>query len=609
MYRPRDRKQELTPEQAQRLTAGRHESLARELRAAGKAATAGWVLEQIWDFEGALACYLEAGLGLESLRVALELRDPAALGRALAALADASAADRRQAAALLQQRGRHFEAANLLADAPASAGERAAALLRGGDRVGAARLLEADGQPHAALAALAPLLEGRPSADALALAARLAWALGDAETAVRRAQAALRGGQGSHDRAELHRLLARSLASLGHDLAAQIALESVGEASAAEALMPGRYHVRRTIAAAYAGSAYAGVDRVTLQEVEIHLLLADLQEGAVGPDLHAALARFAQSAEAGARLAHPAIRPIVRLDPDAGLLVLPLAEGPPLGALIRPPGMAATPTRARALVAFLLEGLAAAHARGLVHGSILPSQIVCDAAGRPLLGPFGADHLAGLAATRTGALEEVLTITAPERRHGGPATAASDIYSVGAIFAALLVGEIGGDLDRLDPAERALVHAAAAADPDARPDAAALLRGLRSRSADPRELHGGADDLSPGPGADERLTDDGAALVVAADTWPDAHLDELAAVDEPWFQPILDRRGRRFYLAPWPPECGRAPAGARPALPAAADARLSPTLRAALHARLRPEAWVRTAGGAWMLALDDLLAR
>ena len=125
--------------------------------------------------------------------------------------------------------------------------------------------------------------------------------------------------------------------------------------------------------------------------------------------------------------------------PAAGLLILPHAEGPPLRELLRPPGMPAA--RARALLSFLLSGLVAAHERGLVHGSLLPAQIVCDAAGRPLLGPFGADEIAGLVATRTGALEELLTITAPELRGGGAPTAASDVYGAAALFVALRTGQ------------------------------------------------------------------------------------------------------------------------------------------------------------------------
>ena len=95
MYRPRDRSAELSAEQRQRLAVGRHESVARELRGAGKTAAAGWVLEQIWDFEGALAAYLDAELGLDALRVALEVRDPERYERALAVVRAGSDGDRR----------------------------------------------------------------------------------------------------------------------------------------------------------------------------------------------------------------------------------------------------------------------------------------------------------------------------------------------------------------------------------------------------------------------------------------------------------------------------------------------------------------------------------
>ena len=67
-----------------------------------------------------------------------------------------------------------------------------------------------------------------------------------------------------------------------------------------------------------------------------------------------------------------------------------------------------------------------------------------DAAGRPLLGPFGAHHLSGLAATHTGGLEEIMMITAPERRAGGEPTPQSDLYAAGAILRALLTGRLSG---------------------------------------------------------------------------------------------------------------------------------------------------------------------
>lgn len=410
------------------------------------------------------------------------------------------------------------------------------------------------------------------------------------------------------DRSELPRILARGLAALGHELAAQLVLQGAGAGTAAAAAVPGRYRVRRALPASFSGAAYDGLDRVTQQEVELHLLLAEVQDaGLEASGVQAAIAAFARRAEAAAELAHPAIRPVLRFDREAGLLILPHADGPPLRALIRPPGM--PPARARALISFLLDGLTAAHARVLVHGSLLPTQIVCDAVGRPLLGPFGADEIAGLVATRTGALEELLTFTAPELRAGGRPSTASDVFSAAALLLALRTGSLGAPLDRLPAAEQALIADALDPDPARRPDADTLRQRLHLRVADARELAPRAA-LPAVPQAMSEQTAAGTGVIVtAASGWSDPELDALLASDAPRLQPVLDREGRRVALAPWPEGCRRladdADAGGLQHL----LAELSEPLRAAIERRLRPAAWVWTPGGAWMLALDDLLLR
>lgn len=410
-------------------------------------------------------------------------------------------------------------------------------------------------------------------------------------------------------RRELARILAHGLAALGHDLAAALVLQGSGEGLAPAAL-PGRYRVRRVLPASFAGAAYEGIDRVSQQEVEIHLLLAELQDsGAEQAGVQSALAAFARRAEAAQALGHPAVRPILRFDLGAGLLLLPHADGPTLRTLIRPPGMPLA--RARALVAFLVDGLCAAHARGLVHGSLLPAQIVCDAAGRPLLGPFGADEIAGLVATRTGALEELLTITAPELRIGGVPTAASDVYGAAAIFVALRTGQLGAGPERLPPAERPLVADALLDDPAARPDSTTLLDRLRVRVADVRELaDAAATDLSEAPGPIGAIAGSLRGIpVTAAAGWSDGELDAILASDAPRLQPVLDRGGRTIVLAGWPEGCRRLAEGAddRGLHPLLAD--LPEPLRPVLQSRLRPTSWVYTPADEWVLALDDLLTR
>lgn len=596
----------LDPDMQAQLAQGRHEQLAARLAAAGRHALAGWVLEQIWEFAGACEHYARAGRPLDALRAAIDLGRPDVLDRVIAIFEAADATTRDHAAQLLQRRGRHADAARVLAFGDHSPAARARALVRAGDHLGAARVLAEAGLVREALAALGPPAHHGPS---LQLAAALSWELGDAEAAVRTAQAAIRAGGG--DRPALARLLARGLGALGHDLAAQIVLQGSGEAPPAGPV-PARFHVRRPLPASFAGAAYEGIDRVTMQEVEIHLLLAELQEGgAHDPAVQDALEAFRRRSLAAIELDHPAIRPIVHFDARAGVLILPQQGGTTLRALIRPPGM--PPARARALVAFLLDGLAQAHLRGLVHGSLMPAQIVCDAAGRPLLGPFGADAIAGLVATRTGALEELLTITAPEVRAGARPTAASDVFSAAALLAALITGNLAPPLEALPAAERALVEDALSAAPARRPDAPTLLERLRRPVADVRELVAGT-----GPSAQEPpvmveetgLSAQGIAVEAAA-SWSDAAIDALVGCDAPTLQPVLDRQGRRLALAAWPEGCRRLADDApfRSLAPLAAIEALPAEAAAAVQARLTAGSWVITPAGEWMLALDELLTR
>ncbi|MDC0674213.1 hypothetical protein [Nannocystis radixulma] len=599
----------LTADEQRMLAQGKHEALAQLLAQSGRHAVAGWVLEQIWEFAGACEHYARAGRPLDALRAAIELGRSDVLDRIIAVFTAADADTRQQAAALLQRKGRHADAARMLALGDHDPEARARALVRAGDRLGAARVLAEADRVREALAVLEPLPERH--GPTLQLAAELSWELGDAEAAVRRAQAAIRAG--GVDRAALGRLLARGLGALGHDLAAQIVLQSHGPANSRgeappTAPVPARFQVRASLPASFSGAAYEGIDRVTLAEVEIHLLLAELQEGgSADPAVQDALEAFHRRALAAAALEHPAIRGIVQFDARAGILILPHEAGSNLRALIRPPGMPLA--RARALVAFLLEGLAAAHLRGLVHGSLLPAQLVCDAAGRPLLGPFGADAIAGLIATRTGALEELLTITAPEVRAGATPTAASDIYSVAALLVALVAGNLGGAA----PEARALVEDALADDPAKRPDAAALLARMRRRVADLRDLSMSTEPIRQDPTVmsdDSGLAGHG-VVVEAAPGWDDIALDALLAADVPALQPVLDRQGRRVALAAWPEGCRRladdvpfiqlAPMAIVDALPVEAAA--------AVRARLTAGAWVVTPAGEWMLALDELLTR
>jgi serine/threonine protein kinase len=606
---------ELSEDERRRIDAGEHEALADDLVARGRPDLAGWVREQIWDFAGALECYLRADRPLDAVRMALESPQPGALERVVVTL-EGLAPQRpevvRAGAETLERRGRHAESARLAAALTGDPVDRARSLQHAGDRMGAARELADAARVREALDALGPLGENEDDAEAHGLAAALAWDLGDAEASARHAQASLRGG---NDTAGVRALLARALGSLGHDLAAQIALQGDPPEPGAAGTIPGRYRVTGILPAHIAGAAYVGIDRVTLQEVEIHLLLAEQPEpGIADPSMERELGRFAASAEAAARLGHPAIRPILRIVPEAGLLVMPRAEGPHFRSLIRPPGMWHTPTRARALVAFLVEGLVVAHQRGLVHGGLLPSHMVCDALGRPLLGPFGTHFLGGLAATHTAALEEIMAVTAPEVRAGDPPSVASDIYAIGALLRALLSGTMTG-ADEPAATDGDLATTMMNADPARRPDGARMLELLRAPVADVHEIAGAVEPPAPAPGSEAaESTFERAIEITAAESWTDELIDTLCAATSPWLQPILDRDGHTLTLAPWPSGCRTLDEAAVAGegwrdLAQSALASVPARLRAALDARLRPRSLVATAAGDWMVALDDVLSR
>lgn len=603
----------LSPDQQQALGEGRHAEVAAQLRAEGRPFEAGTLFEQIWDFAAAHAAYAAAGAWVDALRTSLEAEDDEAIEATLTAIEGLDRSAQDAAIAELRKRRRPMDVARLLESRDDDPAAQARARLRGGDEVGAAEVLRTAGRAREALEALHA--DGSPphSPRALALAAQLAWELGDAEGAARFAQQRMRVGVAD---AETASLLARALGSLGHDLAAQLVLERNGAAPSEETL-PGRYRVTGVHGGGIVGSAYVGFDRRTLQEVEIHLLLTDgADAGPIDPQVATAIDRFATAAMTGASLGHPAIRPVIRVEAAAGVVVLPRAEGPKLRTMIRPPGLIEiAPARARALVAFLLEGLAAAHERSLAHGWLLPSHIVTDALGRPLVPPFGIPHLSGLAATRTGALEELMTFTAPELRRSGGATIAGDLYAAGALLRALLSGSLRADLlAGVESPALAVADALQAEDPNERPDASTAVRWLRAPVADVHQLETDASVVaaasrSSSHAAMVRLAD--GVEITVADTWTDEALAALCERPSPWWQPILDRIDRTLVLAPWPEGSVAIDADEPKWLDLVPKEALvgPPQVVDAIAARLRPQSLVATPSRAIMLALDDVLTR
>ena len=148
----------------------------------------------------------------------------------------------------------------------------------------------------------------------------------------------------------------------------------------------------------------------------------------------------------------------------------------------------------RRIAAGLAAGLAHAHARGVVHRDLKPTNVLFDLEDRAKIADFGIAGLAGaLTLTDEGTVLGTAAYISPEQVKAELATPASDVYSFGVILYRMLTGRL--PFEAAHPLELAEQHvrAAAPAIEALRPDApsdlaalatAALAKGPKERPAD-----------------------------------------------------------------------------------------------------------------------------
>ena len=160
-------------------------------------------------------------------------------------------------------------------------------------------------------------------------------------------------------------------------------------------------------------------------------------------DMARARQRIAREAETLLRLDHPNIVRLLEVidDGDDLILVMPYLAGGTLADQVRTHGPL-SPDQVRLLAPPLLSALAAAHRQGVVHRDIKPANVLFDADGRPYLADFGVaslrDATSGL--TASGMMVGTPEFMAPEQARGEDATAASDVFSLGATLAFAATG-------------------------------------------------------------------------------------------------------------------------------------------------------------------------
>jgi hypothetical protein len=121
-------------------------------------------------------------------------------------------------------------------------------------------------------------------------------------------------------------------------------------------------------------------------------------------------------------------------------LVLECVDGGSLADALATSGPT-SPERAAAVGAALAEALDHAHAHGIVHRDVKPSNVLLDGGDRPRLADFGVARVdGGEGLTATGFTVGTAAYLAPEQVRGEPVGPAADVYSLGLVVLELLTG-------------------------------------------------------------------------------------------------------------------------------------------------------------------------
>ena len=259
-------------------------------------------------------------------------------------------------------------------------------------------------------------------------------------------------------------------------------------------LLNGRYALDDLIGRGGMASVYRGLDLVLGRTVAIKAL-NDTAHDPTYP------ARLRSEARTLAALDHPHLVSLLDASVVDGrtFLVLELVEGGTLRDLVSLAPL--TQVKAAVLGHQLADALAHVHAAGVIHRDIKPSNVLMAPSG-PKLADFGVALLTGEGGhTESGIMLGTAAYISPEQVQGRPASAASDIYSLGLVMLEALTGRrayegtaIESAMARLHRAPeipealsegwRNLLRSMTAVMPEDRPDARSVARHL-ARLSDP----------------------------------------------------------------------------------------------------------------------------
>ena len=205
-------------------------------------------------------------------------------------------------------------------------------------------------------------------------------------------------------------------------------------------LLAGRYRVLELLGSGGMGTVYKALDTELEEVVALKTLRRELV------DAPGALERFKREVKLARKVTHRSIARVF----DVGehekekFLTMEFVSGRSLGRVLADRG-ALPPAEVIALGGAICEGLAAAHAAGVVHRDLKPDNVLIEDGGRVVVTDFGVARAIAVTdarATSAGGIVGTPAYMAPEQVEGGEVDGRTDLYALGVVLFELLSGAL-----------------------------------------------------------------------------------------------------------------------------------------------------------------------
>lgn len=200
----------------------------------------------------------------------------------------------------------------------------------------------------------------------------------------------------------------------------------------------GKYQIQGVLGRGGMGVVYKAFDPAIHRQVAIKTIIKSAMDAS---ELQYAIARFRHEAQAVGRLTHPRIAAIYDYGEDADIayIVMEMVNGRSLYDHLKNQAKFDL-AEIGEILRQLLDGLGYAHAQGVVHRDVKPSNLLINDDGRIKISDFGIAHIDTSSLTQVGEIMGSPGYMSPEQFTGDDPDLRSDLYAAGVIAYELLTG-------------------------------------------------------------------------------------------------------------------------------------------------------------------------